>query len=86
MSFERKGTMQKIAYNNIKEKYPECIIKLRIEYQPNAVNLFNLIKEELRNKRKTIKVVYNYIKLCLNYTDEAFIADVKKINTSKKEV
>jgi phage anti-repressor protein len=76
----------KRAYKDIHEKFPNAKIELRIDYQPNAVNLFNLVKEELRTRRRVIKVVGNYIQLCENYTNEVFVEDIKKINDDKKQV
>lgn len=76
----------KQALTKIQEKYPDSIIKLKINYQPNAVNLYNLIKEELRNKRKVIKAASNYIKLASDYSKDQFLIDVEKINEDKKDV
>jgi hypothetical protein len=81
----QKGSIKQ-TYTKLLEKFPNCAIKLKINYQPNAVNLFNLIKEELRNVRKVIRVSSNYIKLASDYTKEQFIEDVKKINAEKKDV
>jgi phage anti-repressor protein len=81
----QKGSIKQ-TYTKLIEKYPNCEIKLKINYQPNAVNLFNLIKEELRNVRKVIRVSSNYIKLASDYTKEQFIEDVKKINAEKKDL
>jgi hypothetical protein len=74
------------SYKSILEKYPKCVVRLTINYQPNAVNLFNLIKEELKNNCKVIKVSSNYIKLISGYTKDQFIDDVIKINEDKKEL
>jgi phage anti-repressor protein len=81
----QKGSIKQ-TYTKLVEKYPNCAIKLKINYQPNAVNLFNLIKEELRNVRKVIRVSSNYIKLASDYTKKQFIEDVKKINAEKKDL
>ncbi len=76
----------KTARASIMRKYPNAVVKLKLDYQPNAVNLFNLIKEELRTQRRTIKVSGNYIQLVSGYTSARFVADVERINLEKKEV
>jgi hypothetical protein len=76
----------KSAYNKLKAKHKNAKAKIIIKYQPNAVNLFNLIKEELRDNRKVVSIVSNYIRLKNGYTKECFIADVEEINNSKKVV
>jgi hypothetical protein len=74
------------SYKNIAEKFPGNEIILDIEYQPNAINLFNLIKEELRKNRAVIKVTGNYIKLAAEYTHEMFLTDIDLINEDRKDV
>ncbi len=74
------------SVSNILEKYTKATVLLKIEYQPNAVNLFNLIKEELRTQRKVILVCGNYVKLTPHYCEEQFVTDIERINELKKEV
>jgi phage anti-repressor protein len=74
------------ARANMLRKYPNAIVKLKLDYQPNAVNLFNLIKEELKTQNHVIKVSGNYIKLVNGYTSAQFVADVERINLEKKDV
>lgn len=81
----QRGSVKQ-AYQKLVEKYPNCSIKLKIKYQPNAVNLFNLIREDIFKVKKLVKIAGNYIKLCANYSKEQFVADVNKINAEKKEV
>jgi Protein of unknown function (DUF3627)/MSV199 domain len=61
-------------------------VVIDIEYQPNAINLFNHIKESLRNERKVVRITGNYIKLLKNYSHENFHEDVKQIDNEKKDV
>ena len=65
----------------IMEKYPGSTLELKIEYQPNAGNLYTLIKEQTQ-----IKSSGNYIRLRDGYTNEQFITDITKINEERKEV
>ena len=71
------------SLKNVHSKSKICI---EIEYQPNSINLFNLIKEELKDKRKVINVKYNYINLEENYTHEEFLEDIRKIDRSKVNI
>jgi phage anti-repressor protein len=73
------------AFDKIKDKYPNAVKALDITYQPNSVNLFNLIKEELRKANK-VKVSGNYIKLLGKYTAEEFIEDVKRIDDERRDI
>ena len=36
-----------VAFRKLRRKYPRCLKKLVIEYQPNSINLYNRIKERL---------------------------------------
>lgn len=73
------------AFNKIKRLFPNVTIE--IEYQPNAINLFNLIKEKLKNKEKKIKVRGSNIKFDNDdYNHEKFLTDIKKINDEKCKV
>ena len=71
---------------SLKDVHSESKICIEIEYQPNSINLFNLIKEELKDKRKVINVKYNYINLEENYTHEEFLEDIRKIDRSKVNI
>lgn len=71
---------------SLKDVHFESKICIEIEYQPNSINLFNLIKEELKDKRKVINVKYNYINLEENYTHEEFLEDIRKIDRSKVNI
>jgi hypothetical protein len=73
-------------FKDLKIAYPEMEVSIEIQYQPNSVNLFNMVKEELRNKRKVIEVKGNNISLLGNYTHENFLEDIKELDNSKKEV
>jgi hypothetical protein len=74
------------SLNTLKTKHPRYEIKLTIEYQPNAINLFNLIKEELRGKRRVIRVTGNQIRLTKGYTGEMLIQDIEEINDIRRDV
>ena len=76
----------KSAYSKLKAKHKNAKAKIIIKYQPNAVNLFNLIKEELRDAKKVVSIVSNYIRLKSGYTKSQFTADVEEINQSKKNI
>lgn len=76
----------KSAYSKLKAKHKNAKAKIIIKYQPNAVNLFNLIKEELRDAKKVVSIVSNYIRLKSGYTKSQFTTDVEDINRSKKIV
>ncbi len=76
----------KKAYDKVRREFPNCKKVLSIDYQPNAVNLFNLIKEKLRNEQHNIEVAGNKIKLRAGYSHEQFLADVREIDANKKEV
>jgi phage anti-repressor protein len=74
------------ALNRMVDKFPDLTIDTHIEYQPNAINLFNLIKEKLRNKEKKIECSGNYIKLLDGYDHGKFLADIRKMDSAKKQV
>ncbi len=76
----------KRSYDKVRREFPNCETVLSIDYQPNAVNLFNLIKEKLRNEQHNIEVAGNKIKLRAGYTYEQFLADVREIDANKKEI
>lgn len=73
--------------NQILAKHRTATIILEYTFQANAMNLFVLIKEELGTKgRGVIGTLNNYIKLVAPYTEDMFIADVRRIEDSKKEI
>ncbi|GBM48427.1 Putative KilA-N domain-containing protein 006L [Araneus ventricosus] len=74
---------QKLNYQNslnrLKQKHPNLEKKFELKYDPNSINLFNRIKEQLKN----INTLYNRIHLFDNYSEELFINDIKRIAKSK---
>lgn len=75
------------ARDRIIGKHADATTAIKIDYQPNAMNLFTLIKENLGKKgNKLVEENGNYMALSLNYTANMFIADVRRIEASKKSV
>lgn len=80
--------------DNILKRHPNASEALRIEYQPNSKNLFQLIKDGLRSSGK-VSVRYNNIDLGFvidengerrAYTHDEFIEDIKQLDADKKLV
>ncbi|CAL1270520.1 unnamed protein product [Larinioides sclopetarius] len=70
---------QKLNYNtgmkSLKRKFPEMETILEFEYNPNSINFFNRIKEQVDD----IDVKYNKVRLLNGYTEEEFINKVREI-------
>lgn len=82
---ERKRAIK--ARDRIVSKHINATTAIEIDYQPNAMNLFTLIKEDLGKKgRKLIEENGNYITLSRNYNIDTFLSDVRHIEVSKKSV
>lgn len=86
MAIRIQKKSEKDRLEDIKLKYPKLTIVIDSKkYQPNAINLFNLIKQELKSDKK-ISTWYNNIKLEENYTREQFLSDIQKVDDFKKEI
>jgi hypothetical protein len=81
---------QKVSYQDAIDKrcelHPNLTIELVIEYQPNAINFFNLVKEQLSITRQVIQYSGNYVRLLGDYTYEQLIEDIKQIDKSKADI
>ncbi len=71
--------------NRIKTTYPRLEICVQID-QPNAVNLYNLIKQELQDQRGVITCTGNYITIGEDYSSRRLIRAVRRIDAAKKAV
>lgn len=71
------------AIKKLKKTNKNAKTLLKINYSPNAVNLFNLVKEHLKNK---IFVMGNNLKLLNDYTEKELLKDINIINNEKKKV
>ncbi len=82
----------KSAMNRLKRTHRNMEICVNLEYQPNAINLFNLIKENLQDRRGVIECRNNYIKFKLGengeelYTHERFVRAVERIDRDRKNI
>jgi hypothetical protein len=75
------------ARTKILDKHVRATTAVEFGYQPNAMNLFTLIKEDLGKKgRKLVEENGNYITLTRNYSIATFLDDVRHIKASKKTV
>ena len=83
---QRKGLRRSIKKLIRTDGCPDCAELYVIEYQPNAIKFFNIIKEKLQKKESKITVKGNRIKLLRNYTEEEFLRDVESLNNSRKEI
>jgi hypothetical protein len=79
----QRAAVQK-AIEKIQVDHPRCEVVLNIEYQPNAMMFFNLMKEELRKRRRVIRVSGTYISLANMYTHDEFITDVKALHAARR--
>ncbi len=66
-----------------KKIHPKSKIILSIDYNPNAINLWDRVKEQLRNK-----VIVRVCKLSLRkgYTEKKLIRDINRINEERYDV
>lgn len=75
----------KKALEKKKEAFPNLTIILEIKYQPNAINLFNLVKEAFRKLRSMIQITGNNVVLT-DYTCEKLVEYILNIDEIKKTV
>lgn len=73
-----KPTIKK--YMNV---HPKAEILIEIQYNPNSINLWDRIKENLHDK---MRFKLNNFGLKRNYTEEEMIKDINDINEEKLEV
>lgn len=78
----QKRSVEK-SHKKLKKRFPKCKVEFKIN-QHNAINLFNLVKEELEQRKKNIKTHTNYVRLLHNYSKKQFLSDIYKINDGKK--
>lgn len=64
-----------LQLKQLKQKHADAKVVYERTYNPNAINFFNRVKEQIQN----IVVYRNKIKLINGYNEEAFINDMKKI-------
>jgi len=69
------------AFKTLRETYPNCIKKLIFEYQPNSINLYNRIKEQMKRK---IQYNGNYISPD-GISDRRFIKSIIKIHNKRND-
>jgi hypothetical protein len=80
-----KTDSAKRAHKKILGKHAYATICLEYPYQPNAMNLFSIIRDELgKDGRKVVVVLGNYISMTQNYTQDMFVAEVRQIELNKK--
>lgn len=80
-----KTESAKRAHKKILDKHTRATICLEYPYQPNAMNLFSIIRDELgKDGRKVVVVLGNYISMAQNYTQDMFVAEVRQIEMNKK--
>ena len=72
-------------FNRMTKKIPTMKLLLKIEFNPNSINLFDRIRQELVDTNKII-TKRNYFGLNKNYTEASLILDIKKINNEKYNV
>jgi hypothetical protein len=76
----------KVRLETVQGNFPDLTIDIQIEYQPNAINLFNLIKEKIAVRDGKIEYKGNYISLLGAYTHEQFLADIYAMDEAEKSV
>lgn len=79
-------TKQKTLHGQIvryMKTHPKAIQLLTIDYNPNSINLWDRIKENLDGK---ISCTNNKFRIFKKYTETELIEDVRKINDEKFEV
>ena len=62
--------------NRLKERYPNLQVIQEIKYNPNSINLFNRVKEQLEH----IHVHFNGIRLLGDYTINQLMKDIERLN------
>jgi hypothetical protein len=72
----------KTGIKKLKLKYPECNEILRIGYSPNTINLFQRVKDTLKDNLKVKNAEITLIKM----TEEELIRKIHQINEDKKNV
>jgi len=73
----------KRAIKNYIEKHNGAVELLRIEYNPNSINLWDRVKNGLYKKIRTSGCSFT---LRTNYTEKKLIKDIKKVNEEKYDV
>jgi phage anti-repressor protein len=76
----------KRTLKKLKNQYPNSTELIGIEYQPNGINFFNLVKEKLKKEQGKIAVNGNKIRLLGAYTEAEFLNDIRHLDMSKKDV
>lgn len=69
-----------VKLNEYRERFPDMEILLRIDYSPNAVNLWIRVKKELRSK---IEYCGCNVNLKKGYSENRFIRDILKIHNKR---
>jgi phage anti-repressor protein len=73
------------ALRALRRRHRNLTVEFAI-YQPNAINLLNLLRQELRDKRRIMLTMDNYILIREHYTEEQFFRDIEAIDGSKRDV
>lgn len=68
------------ALARYKQSHPEGKILLKIDYNPNSINLWDRIKEKLNKK---IIVNMNNVGLQVGYSEKRFLRNIKSINKER---
>lgn len=74
----KKSHKQIVAEHN--KRHPNMEILLRLDYSPNAINLWNRIKTELKSK---IKCSGCNVNLRKKYSERKFLKDIKNIHDER---
>jgi hypothetical protein len=68
----------------LRSRYPQFTELISIPYQPNGINFFNLMKQELDANKITFQ--RNKIKLAASYTEDQFVRDIEDLDMARRDV
>ncbi len=71
------------AIKRYQDSHDESKVLLRIQYNPNSINLWDRVKSQLR---RNLRIRTNSFGLRNRYTEEELIADINEINDEKFDV
>lgn len=72
----------KTSIIKLKRKFTQCDEVLRIGYSPNTINLYQRVKDELKNNLKANNAIITLVKM----TEDELIRKINQINDNKKNV
>ena len=78
-----KRRLAKTAIKRYQNENPNSIILLEIEYNPNAINLWDRIRAHLHDK---MRMGTRGFGLRGRYTEDEFVADIRELNDEKYDV